>query len=69
LSQDWFPYRDEALVLTTASLSQGGFKISPDGVICTIAKDEFANAFQRGMNSCEKYICFDCVTRSKNILK
>jgi hypothetical protein len=29
-----------------------------EGVIRTIAIDEFANAFRRWMDQCKKYVCF-----------
>jgi hypothetical protein len=43
--------------LAGLSLLQGNFKTSYDGVIRTISKVDFAEAFRWWMDRCKKYVC------------
>jgi histone-lysine N-methyltransferase SETMAR len=49
-----FPELKRELVGLT--LSQDEFKTKWEGVVRTLTKDDFATAFQSGLERCEKYI-------------
>jgi hypothetical protein len=58
--QTFFLFRRDKSELDGLSLSQDVFRTSCSGVIGTIAKNEFDNAFRQWMDRCQKYVRISC---------
>jgi histone-lysine N-methyltransferase SETMAR len=53
---DFFLFPELKRELAGLTLSQDEFKTKWEGVVRTLTKDNFATAFQSGLERCEKYI-------------
>jgi hypothetical protein len=62
----YFILRRDKSELDGLSLSQDIFRTTCSGVIGTIAKNEFDNAFRQWMDRCQKYVRISCAQAKKS---